>query len=105
MQRAQTDEGVPSTDPNIAWETLAENIEELQFEYMVDIASDVNAEDWKWTSHTAEMGNLLGLNPATKKELEQIYESIIAVKIVILGGARPASFSPTDPATYNPPLK
>lgn len=74
-------------------ETLSENIEHMRFEYLYDLGAT-----WDWANNSAKIETETGLS--SKKALEQIR----AVKIIMLGSARPASFNPSDPGTYMLPL-
>ena len=63
------------------WQTLAENIEELRFEYLLD--------DWSWVNGTSPIPD---------------DRSIRAIKIVMLGAARSSIFNPRETTIYVPPL-
>ena len=79
-------------DPNPSWQTLVENVDNLRFEYLLNLDPSDAEGDWQWIGNPDETDD---------DEMEQIR----AVKILILGSARPAAFNRTDPTTYTPPIQ
>lgn len=113
LQRAVTSGGVDTdnvgTDPTeliYDWQTLAENIEQIRFEYMFlnKDASDKKVIEWRSSSAEIASDNTIGI-PNTVDGEVLARKVIQGVKVVIQGGARESAFSPSDEATYNPPLR
>ena len=107
LQRAVVDKG---TTPVAAdYTKIAENIEEIRFEYLFDKDPDIDADEWVWARNVASIiteHESLPDPSFSAEENDDAAKSIIkAVKIVILGGSREAAFNPTDYSTYNPPLE
>ncbi len=68
----------------------------MRFEYLY---WNFNTNVWAWANDAAAIEAALGITP--DKALEQIR----AVKIIILGSARPSAFAETDTTVYRPPLE
>lgn len=86
-----------------ALEVLAENIEQLRFEYLYDSDPNKNVT-WEWARDMAGIRDDLFEVGNTSFD-DDALEQIRAVKIIMLGSARPAAFNPTDPGPYIPPLE
>lgn len=111
LQRAVTDKTVLNTPASPvldngtarAWQTVAENIEQLKFEYLFTNKNPPNLDFMQWASSASDIVDKahasLGLDDAGARE------AIQAVKVIVQGGARESAFNPTDPATYNPPFQ
>lgn len=78
---------------------LAENIDQLRFEYLFWNTNNPGSPDWAWANDAAAIQATLGIS--SSNALEQIR----AVKIIILGSARPSAYAGTDTTTYRPPLE
>ena len=76
---------------------LAEHIDRLRFEYLY---WNYNTKVWSWASNAAAIQAALALTTAAKA-----MEQIQAVKIIVLGSARPSVFNGTDTTTFQPPLE
>lgn len=76
---------------------LAEHIDRLRFEYLY---WNYNTKVWSWASNAAAIQAALTLTTEAKA-----MEQIQAVKIIVLGSARPSVFNGTDTTTFQPPLE
>ena len=76
---------------------IATNIEKFALNYMFD--NDPNAgKDWQWRASAEDIldPSKNDLGSEAPKNIVEARELIRAVKIVILAGARPSAFNPTD---------
>lgn len=92
--------------PGERWQKVAENIDEIYFEYLYDKSdiNDIDTVDWEWTDSAQRIFD----NSKDKRQLvslEDAFDEIHAVKIVILGSARQSPFNQTDQTIYQPPLE
>ena len=76
---------------------LAEHIDRLRFEYLY---WNYNTKVWSWASNAAAIQAALTLTTEAKA-----MEQIQAVKIIVLGSARPSVFNGTETTTFQPPLE